>query len=82
VTRAGDRGYAPAKRTLGFLYIFADNKDILQISDYEGCPYTRNVFKGTRLLVEAVTAGDTTARRLLDEIRVNRSDDGGDTTNQ
>jgi len=79
VKKAGEKGYAPAKRTLGFLYLFADNREVLQISNYEGCQYERNVFKGTKLLMEAVTGGDTTARRLLDEINLNTQDNAADT---
>jgi serine/threonine-protein kinase len=82
VQRASEKDYAPAKRTLGFLYLFADNKDVLQISNYDHCNYERNVFKGTRLLVEAVTGGDTTAQRLLQEIRLNKPDETADTTGQ
>lgn len=70
VKKASDRGYAPAKRTLGFLYLFADNKDILGINDYEQCTYERNVFKGSRLLMEAVLKGDTTAKKILDQLNV------------
>lgn len=69
LTRASNKGYTPAKRTLGFLYIFAENKDILQMNEYERCQFDRDVFKGTRLLVEAVAAGDSTAQRMLDEVR-------------
>jgi serine/threonine-protein kinase len=70
VVKASDKGYAPAKRTLGFLYIFADNPDILRLNEYENCSYERNVFKGTKLLTQATFAGDSTARRLLDELRL------------
>jgi eukaryotic-like serine/threonine-protein kinase len=69
LTRASNKGYTPAKRTLGFLYIFAENRDILQMNDYERCQFDRDVFKGTKLLVEAVAAGDSTAQRMLDEVR-------------
>lgn len=69
LTRASNKGYTPAKRTLGFLYIFAENKDVLQMNDYERCQFDRDVLKGTRLLVEAVAAGDSTAQRMLDEVR-------------
>jgi len=82
VKKASDKGYAPAKRTLGFLFLFADNKDVLGISNYDNCAYERNVFKGTKLLVEAVTSGDTTAQRLLDEIRLNQSPAEADSTQQ
>lgn len=69
LTRAGDKGYTPAKRTLGFLYIFAENKDVLEMNDYEHCQFERDVFKGTKLLVEAVASGDSTAKRMLDEVK-------------
>jgi eukaryotic-like serine/threonine-protein kinase len=82
VEKASDKGYAPAKRTLGFLYIFADNKEILRINDYDHCSYDRNVFKGTRLLYEAVSAGDTTARRILDELNLQREEQTPDTLPQ
>lgn len=68
VQKASDKGYIPAKRTLGFLYLFADSDPILQINGYDMCQYERNVYKGSQLLTEAMMAGDTTARRLLDEL--------------
>jgi serine/threonine protein kinase len=80
--KASDKGYAPAKRTLGFLYIFGDNKEILRINDYDRCSYDRNVFKGTKLLYEAVSAGDTTAKRLLDELNLRRDEQRTDTVPQ
>lgn len=67
--RASDKNFTPAKRTLGFLYLFAENNDILQINSYDHCNYEKDLIKGTRLLVQAVSAGDTTAKRLLDEIK-------------
>ncbi|MEO6069255.1 MAG: serine/threonine-protein kinase [Chitinophagaceae bacterium] len=69
VKKASDKGYAPATRTLGFLYIFADNKEVLQLNDYEQCTYERNVYKGTRLLMEAILSGDTTARKIMDQLK-------------
>ena len=71
VEKASNKGYVPAKRTLGFLYLFADNKDVLQINNYDQCNYDRNVFKGSKLLMEAVIAGDTTAKRLSEELDIN-----------
>jgi serine/threonine-protein kinase len=67
--KASDKNFTPAKRTLGFLYLFAENNDILQINGYDHCDYEKDYIKGTRLLVQAVSAGDTTARRLLEEIK-------------
>jgi len=75
VKKASDKGYAPAKRTLGFLYIFADNKEVLQLNDYELCEYDRNVFKGTKLLMEAVLNGDSTAQKILDELNLRKEED-------
>jgi serine/threonine-protein kinase len=68
IRKASDKNYTPAKRTLGFLYLFAENTDILQINGYEHCKYEKDYQKGSRLLVQAVAEGDTTAKRLLDEI--------------
>ena len=66
--KASDRNYTPAKRTLGFLYLFAENPDVLQINGYDNCKYEKDFQKGSRLLIQAVAEGDTTAKRLLDEI--------------
>lgn len=74
VKKASDQDYIPAKRTLGFLYIFAENKDVLQVSNYDRCNYDKNVYKGTQLLLEAALRGDSTAKRLVDEINAKRSD--------
>jgi serine/threonine-protein kinase len=68
VKKASEKGLPAAKRTLGFLYLFADNKKVLDINDYDACEYERNVFKGSKLLMEAALAGDTTAKRLQEEI--------------
>jgi serine/threonine-protein kinase len=75
VKKASDKGFAPAKRTLGFLYLFADSEEVLRINEYEGCNYDRNVFKGSKLLMEAMMAGDSTAKRLLNEIKAKQPTD-------
>jgi eukaryotic-like serine/threonine-protein kinase len=62
---ASNKGYAPAKRTLGFLYVFAENQQVLQVSNYDRCPYEKNVGRGTKLLMEAVLSGDTAAGKWL-----------------
>jgi serine/threonine-protein kinase len=74
IQKASDKNYVPAKRTLGFLYLFADSDEILKINDYDNCQYERNVFKGTKLLTEAMFSGDTTAKRLLDELNIRKKD--------
>ncbi len=62
---ASDKNYVQAKRTLGFLYLFAENKEIIRVSNYDRCNYQKDVIAGTKLLMEAVLSGDTTARRIL-----------------
>ena len=68
IRKASDKNFTAAKRTLGFLYLFAENNDILQINGYNHCQYEKDYQKGSRLLIQAVAEGDTTAKRLLDEI--------------
>jgi serine/threonine-protein kinase len=66
VKRAGDKDYVEAKRTLGFLYLFAESPQMLKVSNYGRCQYEKNIPNGTKLLMEAVLSGDTTAKRILD----------------
>jgi serine/threonine-protein kinase len=68
--KASDRGYSPAKRTLGFLYLFAENRDILAMNNYNRCTYKKNTLRGSKLLMEAMISGDSTAKRILDEINL------------
>jgi serine/threonine-protein kinase len=79
IEEASNSGYIPAKRTLGFLYIFADNQDILEINNYDNCGYKRDVYKGTKLLTESMMAGDTLAKRLIDELNIRQSFQNNDT---
>lgn len=67
VKRASDKGYLPAKTTLGYLYIFAENKDVLQSGNYSRCAINRNVDRGLALLQEAAAGGDNAAQRILDQ---------------
>jgi len=78
VKKASEKDYTPAKRTLGFLYLFADNEQVLQLRNYETCQYEKDVFRGSKLLMEAVMEGDTTAKRLLEEFNRDRAVDGED----
>ncbi|WP_082886648.1 serine/threonine-protein kinase [Flavisolibacter tropicus] len=73
VKKASDKGYTPAKRTLGFLYLFADNEQVLRLNNYETCQYEKNVFRGSKLLMEAIMEGDTTAKRLMEEFNQQRT---------
>jgi serine/threonine-protein kinase len=67
--QSSDKGYTPAKRTLGFLYSFADNKIELSHAGYgERCLFSKNVSKGSVLLMEATLLGDTAASRFLDTL--------------
>ncbi|HEX8461682.1 MAG TPA: serine/threonine-protein kinase, partial [Segetibacter sp.] len=67
VKRAADKGYTPAKRTLGFLYTFAEDTQTLQQRGYyERCTFTKNTREGTKLLMEAMLSGDTTAANIID----------------
>lgn len=67
--KAAEKGYVPAKRTLGFLYVFAEDKImLLQNNYYERCTFSLNLKKGTKLLMEAALAGDATASDLLDDL--------------
>ena len=71
--KASDKGYAPAKRTLGFLYSFANDKVELQQAGYaDRCLFSQNMSKGSVLLMEATLEGDTTASRLLDVLKTRR----------
>jgi serine/threonine-protein kinase len=73
LVKASDKGFTAAKRTLGFLHVFADNTTILRANNYHHCSYDKNVFKGSKLLMEAVLEGDTTASRIMEEINLQRN---------
>lgn len=69
MTDAANTGYAPAKRTLGFLYSFADDDNALRTNFfYERCRFIKDMPKGSQLLMEATLQGDTAAVRFLDEL--------------
>ena len=68
--RAAARGYAPAKRTVGFLYAFAGDSITLKQKGYQGCSFTYDIPKGSKLLMEAALQGDTAAGVLLDELNL------------
>ncbi|MBA2746440.1 MAG: protein kinase [Flavisolibacter sp.] len=70
INRAANKGFPPAKRTMGFLFLFADNAEILKANEYDNCTYERNVFRGTGLLKEARAAGDSLAAKILEEAQL------------
>ena len=69
--KASDAGNLPAKRTLGFLYMFAENQAVLSINGYTGCTFDKNFSKARLFLTQAANGGDTTARKLLNELNLN-----------
>jgi TPR repeat protein len=73
---ASEKGYAPAKRTLGFLHIFAENKDVLGASNYDHCSYEKNVNKGIQYLIQAIRAGDSTAKSIMDDLNGRKEMEG------
>jgi serine/threonine protein kinase len=66
--RAANKGYTPAKRTVGFLYSFAGDSLALKQKGYQGCSFTFDIVRGSKLLMEATLQGDTIAGGLLDEL--------------
>ena len=68
LSKLSGNGYVPAKRTLGFLYAFADDDATLLQNNYDRCNFIKNVTQGSKLLMEAMLTGDTTARRMLDDL--------------
>lgn len=69
--KAAAIGNLPAKRTLGILYIFAENKAVLQINGYTQCGFNKDFASGKAYLTEAANGGDTSARQLLDGLLSN-----------
>lgn len=72
ITKASNQGYTLAKTTLGFLYSFADDENTLRQNNYDRCNFVKNIQQGSKLLIEAMVEGDSTASRLLDELRAKR----------
>jgi serine/threonine-protein kinase len=70
LNRSSELGYLPAKRTLGMLYLFAENPAWLQINGYNQCNYGKDVAKARGLLSQAANGGDTTARQILEELNL------------
>jgi serine/threonine-protein kinase len=66
---SANNGYVPAKRTVGFLYSFADDDNALKSNFfYERCKFIKDVAKGSKLLMEATLQGDTDAVRFLEDL--------------
>ena len=69
--RASDAGNLPAKRTLGFLHMFAENEAVLSINGYTRCVFDKNFTRARQYLSQAANGGDTTAKKLLNELNLN-----------
>lgn len=70
---ASDKDYLPAKTTLGFLYGFADDDDLLKQHNYFiRCSFSKNTYKGAQLLMEATLEGDFTAAYWLKQLNTNQ----------
>ena len=67
LTTASEQGYTAAKKTLGFLYLFAGDPDRLQQDRFGRCEIPEDASKGSTLLLDASLEGDPDAQRLLDE---------------
>ena len=66
---ASDKDYLPAKTTLGFLYSFADNDDLMKEHNYFiRCSIPKNIYKGAQLLMESTLEGDFTAAYWLNKL--------------
>jgi serine/threonine-protein kinase len=69
INRASAKGYAPAKRVIGFLYTFAEDQAALEQSGYyERCVFSKDISQGTQLLMEAMLSGDTAASAIIDRL--------------
>lgn len=73
--KASDLNNLSAKRTLGFLYLFAENPAVLQINGYTQCGVPKNVGRARAYLTDAATGGDSVARKLLEDLRQNIGDE-------
>ena len=68
LTKASNKDYMPAKRTLGFLYSFAADATVLKQHGYDHCDFTRNISGGAKLLMDAMLHGDSASGRFLEEL--------------
>lgn len=76
VEKAAERDYTPAKRTLGFLYLFGQNQQVLRVAKYNRCSFDRDIVRGSRLLMQAISEGDSTASEILNDFNKQQGEDG------
>ncbi len=75
LNKAALKNNTAAKRTLGFLYLFAGNDPVIIGNNYLPCPIQKDSTRGAKLLIDAVSDGDTMAIRFLEQI--NKAGQGG-----
>ncbi len=63
--KASAQAFAPARRTLGLLYVFAESPRVMAITNYDRCPHEKNIVRGSKLLLQAMLAGDSAAGKWL-----------------
>ncbi len=80
--KASNKDYIPAKRTLGFLHSFAADTTVLKQHGYNRCNFTRNIFGGAKLLMEATLYGDSMSGRFLEELNIKIRNKKYNQTNQ
>ncbi|MEP7144127.1 MAG: protein kinase [Ferruginibacter sp.] len=68
IKKAANKNYTPAKRTLGFLYMFAEDESMMASNDYIACPFKKDSVMGAKFLIDAVAEGDTAAIRFVERI--------------
>ncbi|MBC7889856.1 MAG: protein kinase [Ferruginibacter sp.] len=69
INKAANKNYTAAKTTLGFLYMFAGDESAMMANNYISCAVKKDAERGARLLIEAVSEGDTTAIRFLEQLK-------------
>lgn len=70
--KASNKDYTPARTTLGFLYAFGNDQQLLEQYGFNRCNFVQNMPRGAKLLMEATLQGDTTAARFLEELNRRR----------
>lgn len=71
--RSGDAGYAPAKRTLGLVYTYANDLAFLKKQNLSSpCKFEYDTSMGYMLLMEAMLQGDTLSGKWLERFKRDR----------
>ncbi|GAC1380307.1 MAG: hypothetical protein NVSMB45_03420 [Ginsengibacter sp.] len=70
LNKARKKNFSAAKTALGLIYSFADDQATLQKYNYDRCTFSEDLSKGSKLLMEALLQGDSTASSLLDQLNI------------